>query len=301
VGLTGRRPRQWLGTDDRYARLRRIETLNPETDSREIAALFYDDFQSVMLLQSVSGFLFTFAAPRMSRILSTTGQVEHAPGKRFVDTGLLFRYPLDHGFGPGPGQDAARRVNSMHRQYEIHPDDFVAVGCDVPLSAIDFAERLGWRAVTDAEREAIRLHFSHVARVFGSHRPLPASLSEMRETWDHYVDTQVTFEPQNRPLSEAMLDHVATLMPKPVRPFVTPLMLAQVDPRIVRACGLAVPSQLVKRMSDRAFHALGRRDPVGDAETDGLDSLAATVYPDGWTVDRLGTHPSGDSPPGNLE
>jgi hypothetical protein len=63
---------QWLGINDRHARLRRIESLDPATDYREITELFYTDFQSVMLVQAVSGFLFTFAAPRNSRILSAS-------------------------------------------------------------------------------------------------------------------------------------------------------------------------------------------------------------------------------------
>lgn len=281
--------KRWLGTEDRTARLRRIENLDPERDYREITQLFYADFGTVMILQAVSGFLMTFAAPRMSRILGATGQLEHHVAKRFVDTALLFRYPLEHGLGPGPGRDAARRVNAMHRRYDIHPDDFVMVGCDVPLTALDFAGRFGWRPVTGIERAALTRYYGEIGRAFGSHRPLPTSVDEMSRYWNRYLDEQLAFEPQNRRLADAVLDHVASMMPVAVRPFLKPLLVAQVDPRIVRACGLRVPSALTKRLSGAAFGRLGRTDPVPDGTPDGLAALASGVYPDGFDLDALGT------------
>ena len=65
----------WLGKPDRHARLRRIEALDLNDNYREITMLFYGDFQSVMLLKSFNGFMFTFGAPRMSRILSSTARL----------------------------------------------------------------------------------------------------------------------------------------------------------------------------------------------------------------------------------
>jgi uncharacterized protein (DUF2236 family) len=279
---------------DRNARLRRIEELDPEKDYREITALFYQDFQAVMILQAVTGNLMTFAVPRMSRILTATRQFEDHTTKRFVDTTLLVQAVLDHGLGPGDGRDAARRVNAMHRQYDIHPDDFVAVGCDVPVMSVEIADRFGWRPVTDAEREALRIHYSAEARAFGS-GPLPPTLPEMRAFWDSYLDENTAFEPQNHSLAKAFLSFVPTLFPRPLRPVVTPILLAQVDPRILRACGLGEPSRAGKRISTMLMRGLGRTGPA--PETGGPDvigKLAESIYPHGWTVHTLGTHHTPD-------
>jgi hypothetical protein len=286
----------WLGSTDRYARLRRIEILDVESDYREIAVLFYDDFNSIMLLQAVTGFLLTYASPRMSRILSSTGESEQRVAKRFVDTALLARSVLQHGLGPGSGRDAARRVNAMHRQYGIHPEDFVAVGCDEVVMSLDIADRFGWRKVSDKEREALRIYYTHQARAFGSRLPLPSTLAGMRELWDRYMDEQLAFEPQNLRLANVLLEYVAKLMPRPLQPLMKPLLLAQVDPRAVRACGLRVPSAMTKRLSTTAFRGLGKADPVPDNAANGLARLAKTVYPAGWQVDTLGTHVSGPEP-----
>lgn len=280
---------RWLGSDDRHARLRKIEQLDPEKDYRDIAVLFYDDFNSIMLLQAVTGFMLTYAAPRMSRILSSTGESERRVAKRFVDTALLARTVMRHGLGAGTGRDAARRVNAMHRQYDIHPEDFVMVGCDEVVMSVEIADRFGWRPVIDAEREALRIYYSHQSRAFGSRLPLPATLTGMRELWDRYVAEQLAFEAQNLRLAEVLLRYVAKLIPLP-RPIVEPLLLAQVDPRIIRACGLCVPGAAMRRFSSMAFRLLGKRDPVPDGQPDGLLGLVRTVYPDGWQVHTLGTH-----------
>jgi ER-bound oxygenase mpaB/B'/Rubber oxygenase, catalytic domain len=281
---------RWLGGEDRYARLRKIEQLDPKSDYREIAVLFYDDFNSVMLLQAVTGFMLTYAAPRMSRILSATGETDHRVAKRFVDTALLARSVLKHGLNSEIGRDAARRVNAMHRQYDIHPEDFIMVGCDEVVMSLRIADQFGWRAVSDAEREALRIYYSHQSRAFGSRLPLPSTLAGMHDFWNQYVDQQLAFESQNLRLARVLLQYVARLMPAWLRPCVRPTLLAQVDPRIVRACGLDVPSKIVKRFSTAAFRLLGRRDPVPDGGPDGLIDLVKTVYPDGWQVNTLGTH-----------
>ncbi|MBB2943326.1 uncharacterized protein (DUF2236 family) [Actinoplanes lutulentus] len=280
-------------SENRYARVREIETLDPEKDHLRITQLFYQDFRSISVLQSVTGNLMTFAVPRMSRILSATRQFEHHTAKRVLDTALLVSTVLHHGLEPGPGREAARRVNGMHRHYDIHPDDFVAVGCDVPLMSLEIADRFGWRPVTDAERESLRIHYSKEARAFGSHRPLPATLAEMRAFWEHYLDTQTAYEPQNQRLAEAFLAYLPTLAPAPLRRLITPILLAQVDPRILRACGLPLPSALKKRASTAAMRALGRKDPVptpAPGEPSGLDKQISAIYPHGWTVDTVGTH-----------
>ena len=289
-----RRPKK----KDRHARLRRIEELDPEKDFREITALFYLDFQSIMILQAVTGNLMTFAVPRMSRILSASKQFEDHAAKRVVDTSLLVQAVLDHGLEPGEGRDAARRVNAMHRRYDIHPDDFVAVGCDNPTSSLEIAERFGWRPVTDAEREALRLHYSAVARAFGSHRPLPPTLPERRAFLDDYLDEHTAFEPRNRALADAFLAFLPKLFPRPLRPLVTPILLPQVDPRVLRACGLPEPSVTGKRISTAMMRALGRTGPAPDVkpgERNVIEKMAEAIYPNGWTVHMLGTHPAGSA------
>ncbi|WP_072801612.1 oxygenase MpaB family protein [Rhodococcoides yunnanense] len=288
---SSKQAKTWLGTDDKFVRLRKIETLDPQTDFREITELFYTDFQSVMVVQGVAGLLFTYSAPRMSRILSASRQLEHHTAKRYVDTATFNAAVMQNGLNTGDGREAARRVNAMHRQYDIHPQDFVAVGCDVPATSLDLAERFGWRPVTDIEREGVLRHYTLEARAFGSHDPMPDTMDGVRAFWNHYLDTQATFEPQNKALTDALMTFMPTLVPGPLKRIINPILTAQVDPRILRACGLPVPSRLRKGLSTAFVKSLGKSDPKPDSYTSTtLSDLRDKIYPNGWSIQTLGTH-----------
>jgi uncharacterized protein (DUF2236 family) len=276
---------------DRHARLRQIERLDLERDHRLIAALSYADFQSIMLTKSFNGFMFTFAAPRISRILAATGEIEKRIAKRVVDTALIASTVIRHGPQQGDGEAAARRVHAMHSRYRIHPDDFVVVAAEEFLGTVHLVERYGWRPLTDKEREAHRLYASAQALAFGSPKPLPDSFAEVDALFEHYLETEVRFEPQNQRLANVLLDWFAGLAPAPVRPLFRRLLLADLDPRIVRACGLKVPPAPARWAARAMLKGAGRQDPLPDDAPDKLAPLARLVYPDGWTIEDLGTKP----------
>lgn len=287
---------QWLGTSDRHVRLRRIESLDPETDYREITQLFYGDFQSAMFMKGVHGFIFTYAAPRISKVLAGTGELQHRIARRVVDTSLLASAVMQHGFKAPEGRDAARRVNAMHARYDIDPTDFVAVGAEEALGSLDLAERFGWRPVTDREREALRIFYSHQARAFGSPRALPGSVPEMRAFFEHYLDTELRHTPQNERLARALLDWYGGLVPAPFRPLFRTLLVADLDPRIAASCGLRQPGWPARRLMDVLLRRIAARDPVPDGVPSKLQKMAREVYPDGWTTRDLGTHAGADRP-----
>jgi hypothetical protein len=225
----------------------------------------------------------------MSRILSGTGEIEHRFAKRAVDTSLTASTILQHGFGSEIGRKLARQVSELHKQYDIHPDDFVLIGCDTPLFSLEMAERYGWRAVTDKEREALRILYDYQARAFGSRKPLPGSMIEMKQYLSEYFDTQLYFEPQNLRMAKVALDWYVGLAPLLARKLVRKIMLGVLDPRVVRACGLPVPGKISRLICDAAMRMLGRRDPIQDGVgSDPMVGLAKLVYPNGYDFDMLG-------------
>lgn len=282
--------RRWPEQSDPYARLRRIEQLDPATNYLEITNLFYADFQSVMLLKSFNGFMFTFAAPRISRILGSSGEIDHRIGKRILDTILLSSAVMQQGFGTKVGREAARRVNDMHRQYNIHADDFVAVGIEEAIGSLDLAESFGWRGVTDTEREAVRIFYSYQARAFGSPRPLPDTLREMRAFYDHYLDTQLDFEPQNRRMSDAFVAWFRKLLPTPLRLLTAPFLYSHLDRRIAKACNVPIPAAPIRTIAHSVMRHVGRRDPVPDGAPSQLEKMVREIYPEGYMLAQIGTH-----------
>ena len=280
----------WLGTTDRYARLRRIETLDPEKDYREITKLFYEDFATIMTLEAISGFLFTFAAKRISNMQLMTGETEYRTMKRFVDTALFAQAVMEHDVHkPGPGRDANRRVSAMHRAYDINQEDFVAVGIDHVMSAVKFAERFGWRPVTDIEREGVRMYFTHMTRNFGGRQPLPPTRATMSEFFERYKKEQYMFQPHNLRMTDRLLDVLKLLFPAALRPIAAPVLLAQMDDDTLRACGKPVPGKTMRALSSLLLSLMSKNDPMPDNMPNGLQPLIDRVYPNGYTMDSIGT------------
>ena len=243
-----------------------------------------------MLPLSFNSFMMTFAAPRISRVLESTGEIEHRVAKRVVDMSLLASAVIGHGLGTKTGRDAARRVNEMHRAYDIHEDDFIVVGSEAVVSSLELADQCGWRPVTDKEREAVRRFHSQMTQAFGSRKPLPPTLPLVRQFWSDYLDREARFEPQNLRLAKSVLGYYSMLFPKALRPLLRYAMVAILDPRIARACGMPVSSLAGRWIAIKVIRLLGRRDPVADGGPDGLAKLAASVYPNGWELNALGTH-----------
>ena len=291
----------WLGEADRYARRRKIESLDFETDWLQIAGLSSADFRSIVFPVPFAGFMTTFAAPRMSRILYGTGEITDRFAKRAVDTILFAKALHEHGFGTPEGRKAAQRVNQLHSQYDIHQDDFIAVGCDPYIFTMDLFDAYGWRPLLPVEREAHRRYYDRQARAFGSRKALPASEAEMRAFVDHYFDTQLRFEPQNRVMAETALDWFVGLAPPAARGLMRRMLLSTLDPRVVAACGLRPVSRIDRTMGHLGLKLLSRRDPAADDAPDMLGALVAQVYPDGYRIETLGPSLCGHAAGGALQ
>lgn len=280
----------WLGTDDRYVRLKKIQQLDPVEDCREITQLFYADFGSVMLGQLTPSLMSTYAAPRMSRILDSSGELQHRFTKRLVDTMLLHGQMMEHGFDPGPGREAVKRVNEMHRQYDIHPDDFISQSAESTVWPIMLAEKYGWREVTEIEKQAVTEYNLLQGKHFNI-KNSPTTYDGMVAFRDKYLDENLWFEPQNHAISEPTLDFFKALVPAPINRLVPVFMLALTDPRIVVACGYKNPNIVTRRIAGFVLSMIGRADPVRDGGgADFLANFTEKVYPDGWEVKNLGSH-----------
>lgn len=286
----------WIGEPDKWARLKRIETLDLEKDWLEIGGLTSSDFISIIFPVPFAGFMTTFAAPRMSRILASTGELTNRVAKRAVDT-ILFSSTLHtHGFGTPEGRKAAQKVNALHAQYDIHPDDFIAVGCDPLIFTLDLFDRYGWRELLPKEREAQRLYYDRQARAFGSRKALPKTEEEMRDFVENYFETQLGYEPQNQEMAEKTLEWYVELAPRAIRGLFRNILLSTLDPRVVRACGLKLPGPVDRAIAHVALKTLARKDPVPDGRPDMLKDLVKSVYPDGYSIEDLGPRLAGVQP-----
>ncbi|MBM7417446.1 MULTISPECIES: oxygenase MpaB family protein [Nocardiaceae] len=280
--------------EDKHSRLKQIEKLDPVDDCVEVYRLFVDDFKASSAFAVTGGLFVTFAVPRISRILTQSRQFEDELQKRLVDTVLLDHHIHDKGFVPGLGRDSMRRVNEMHRQYDIHPEDYVFIGCWEAVSYIWYAENYGWRPVTEKEKLAavtfVKLRARHM---YGGEKkmPYPETLEAMETFCADYLDAQIAYEPQNKRLGATLLDYVLKDYPKILhRPIQAFFFSVGPDDRLITNCGFDLPSPRAKKISRKLMRLYAKLDPMPGGLTALAQDLVAKEYPDGYQVDLLGTH-----------
>lgn len=114
----------------RFSRLEQIRRMDPYEEATEIYRLsvayeFPWDFTRALELALYR----TYAVPGIGRLLARTAELTDRPQKRYDDTSLLLDTVVEHGFGSDQGRTAIRRINQMHRSYDISDDDMRYVLC----------------------------------------------------------------------------------------------------------------------------------------------------------------------------
>ena len=105
--------------------------------------------------QALSFALFrTYAVPSIGRLLDETAAFTEATQKRYDDTGILLEIPLVEGFDSTRGRSAIRRINQMHKMYDISNDDFRYVLATFVVVPRRWLADFGWRDLTDDEISA---------------------------------------------------------------------------------------------------------------------------------------------------
>lgn len=280
--------------DDKDARQRAIDELDPVDDCVELYKHFMADFKAASSFGITAGLFVTYAVPRISRILTQSRQLEDRFFKRLVDTMLLDMHYHESGFGPGIGRDSIRRVNEMHRKYDIHPEDYVFIGCWEVVMFIWFAETYGWRPVSEKEKlasvEFAKLRGRHM---YGGENKMayPETYEEMQAFCAEYLDAQLAYEPQNERLADTlvafMLKDYPAVLRGPLRAF---FLSVGPDERLITNCGYSMPRPWAQKLSRRVMKLYGKLDPLADGLAPMAQKMVDEVYPDGYDVNRLGTH-----------
>ncbi|GAA2848521.1 hypothetical protein GCM10010472_01800 [Pseudonocardia halophobica] len=282
----------------RWATWNEIDSLDVEKDYLRILGIFQRDFRLARRWSATAESLgVTYALPTMSRILiqGDLYPVEKI-GKRVADTGIITAAMYTHGFGPGEGREALRRMNQMHKMYPILAEDFTFESCAEAVLLVRAAERFGWRPVHEKERQAYATYV-HVRAGFMHIQGVPRTFEAQARLFDRYVDDNARFEPQNQLLFSALETFVLGRAKTPVhRMLLRGWFRSSADPRILRAVGVPVPPRPVAA----AFNALWRlvvalRGPA-DARSDAPSPLVAAHYPDGYDITEVGTFTPGSCP-----
>ena len=270
--------------------------LDPEVEFPEIVRNLVTHEFPWDTIQALSFALFrTYAVPGIGRLLDETGAFADNVQKRYDDTALLLEPPGLLGFDHPDTRTAIRRINQMHRSYDIPNDQMRYVLSTFVVVPKRWMDDYGKRPFTPREVSAV----VHYYRTLGRHM----GITDIPETFDAFSDLMDTYEAEHfafdegaRRVADVTLGLVTTFYPKPFRRAVEVFSKALMDEPLLHAFRYDVPHPAVVRACRAALRARGRLlqfFPSRRKPKLVKDFSWVRSYPDGYDLAELGTFPTG--------
>jgi hypothetical protein len=282
----------------RFAIRRRIEELDPARDYAKIYRLMGTYEFPWDMTQALSFALFrTYAVPGIGALLARTGELTGRTQKRYDDTVLILDTVNEHGMDSPEGRSAIRRMNQMHRSYDIDDDHLRYVLATFVVTPIRWLDDFGWRRMTESERIAGANYYRHLGRRMGI-RDIPATWQAFARLLDAYERAHFGFDPGARDVAESTLALLATFPPHDRLPAAVArrMSLAVMDDPLLDAFHFPRPHPLLRSLVRGGLKGRGRvvrflpprRQPYFARQFPQIRS-----YPDGYEIAGLGTFPHG--------
>ncbi|MFY1679596.1 MULTISPECIES: oxygenase MpaB family protein [unclassified Streptomyces] len=278
----------------RFERLAHIRRLDPLADAHEIYRLtsayeFPWDFTRALELALYR----TYAVPSIGRLLARTRELTERTQRRYDDTSLLLDAIVEHGFGSEEGRTAIRRINRMHRSYDISDDDMRYVLCTFVVTPKRWIDAYGWRRLSRHEIVACAAYYGTLGRAMGI-RDVPRTYTEYESVLDAYEEERFGWDPEARRVSDATLDLMCSWYPRPLAPVLRASTLALLDDHLLRAFRYRPPGDHTRALVRHAVRLRGRAVrlmPPRRAPHHARQNREIKSYPDGYRLAELGTRP----------
>ncbi|MET8244144.1 oxygenase MpaB family protein [Streptomyces sp. NPDC005202] len=278
----------------RFDRLEQIRRMDPVADASEILRLtvayeFPWDYTRALELALYR----TYAVPSIGRLLAETAELTDRTQRRYDDTSLLLDAVVEHGFGSEQGRTAIRRINRMHRSYDISNDDMRYVLSTFAVMPKRWIDAYGWRRLSRHEVVASAVHYRTLGRHMGI-KDIPESYEEFEAHLDAYEEAHFGWDEQARRVSDATLDLMASWYPRPLAPLLRTTTLALLDEALLRAFRYESPAGLTRAFVRRAVRTRGRVVrllPPRRAPHFARQNWEIKSYPNGYRLADLGTRP----------
>lgn len=273
---------------------RHNDALDPETDFVEIYGSVVGHEFPWDMNQALGFALFrTYAVPGIGRLLDETGEFTRRTQKRYDDTALLLDPPARLGFEDPEARAAIRRINQMHRSYDIPDHELRYVLSTFVVVPKRWLDDFGKRTLTPTELEASVQYYRTLGRHMGI-SDIPTTYAEFEELLDSYEAEHFGYDAGGRRVADATLALMTTFQPRPVRPLMDAFSRSLMDPPLRAAFRYADPPAAVVALSRALLVARGRLLRFFPARRNPklIEDLAQIrSYPDGYRVEELGSFP----------
>ncbi len=285
---------------DRFANRDHLMTLDPVKDAYEIyRCMAYEEFPWD-ISQSLGLALFrTYAVPSIGDLLYATGQFTENTQKRYDDTVLLMDAVLENGTQHERGRAAARRINQMHRSYDISNDDLLYVLCTFVVVPIRWIDTWGWRTATTHEREASAQVYTDLGRLMNI-ADMPDDYAGYARFMDAYEEAHFGYSTGGNLVARATLRLMTTFAPFNLlpAPLIERMSYSLMDEALLTALRLPRPRRLERDVVRKTFRGralIERRMSPRSRPKPAREMTSIRTYRPGTRatleVDKLGTFP----------
>ncbi|MFG2430634.1 oxygenase MpaB family protein [Streptomyces sp. NPDC048590] len=279
----------------RYERLKEIQRLDPERDFLEIYRLTVTCEFPWDITRALELALYrTYAVPSIGRLLAETAELTERSQKRYDDTALLLDAVVEHGFEGERGRTAIRRINAMHRSYDISNDDMRYVLCTFVVTPKRWLDVYGWRKLSDHELRAFAAYYRTLGARMGI-QDLPTTYDDFERFLDDYEDEHFGWDAGARAVSDATLALMGSWYPRPLAPVVRRASLALLDDSLLRAFRYDHPGRVTRGLTRGALRLRARAVRLLPPRTTphyARQNPEIKGYPQGYDVADLGTFPT---------
>ncbi|MEI7058876.1 oxygenase MpaB family protein [Nocardioides sp. CCNWLW239] len=280
--------------------------LDPETEFQEISrrlGLYEFPWDTT---QALSFALFrTYAVPSIGRLLAETHQFTENTQKRYDDTALLLEDAAIEDLDSPRGRAAVRRINQMHRMYDISNDDMRYVLSTFVVIPRRWNQDFGWRQSTPDEQLAALRYYQALGKRIGI-KDIPQTYEEFEQLLDDYEAEHFGYDEGGRAVADSTLELLTTFYPRPLAPIIRIFSLSLMEPHLLEAFGYPEPGRAARLLSRAALKARARVVALLPARRKPAyvrDMPRIKSYPHGFSTEELGTfapgcpvHPSASAP-----
>lgn len=275
----------------RYAILNRILALDPQADCQAIVQLSGAYEYPWMLRKSLEFALFrTYAVPSISAILDQSGQFASYGQKRYDDTALLIAEMTENGYDSERGRAAIRRMNQLHRRWNISNEDYLYVLSTFIFIPIYWHNEFGWRKPTQHENLANYNFWVGIGQRMNI-KDMPPTYEAYEQFHHEYEQRHFVYSDSNRRVADATINIFLNWYPAPLRGLIRPALYTFMDDRLRAAFGYPKPNAALTWITHNALKLGGliiryllppRRKPFS------LTNAPNRTYPSGYQIDALG-------------
>ncbi len=270
-----------------------IDSLDSCTDHCRIVYLLASCIFPFDIAHSLEFALFrTYAVPRISALLRSTGELTERTRKRYDDTDLLLSELIEYGYDSPRGKAAIANINHQHAKYPIRNDDALYVLSTFVFEPVRWLERFGHRPMTKKERLAW-FHFWRAIGLRMNLQDLPAEYAKFEMFNRTYEAERFRFAQCNREVARKTTDLLLGFMlPTPLFSVGRPMIYALLDRPLRKALGIAdqpawvcwaLPQLL--RIRARVANSL----PVHPKTPVLRTKMRRPTYPNGYAIEQLGS------------